>query len=203
MSDASLNELEALVRRAVRGTGRPWGLAEDAAWAVRWLEARGLPGARLIDRWLEAPSPAPGDDTAPLQIRGTWRAHQGRLCPFAIGPALADHAAAEALLEATAYPLLVAPFAANVALAARRSLELSWEGALVALAVDGEGWRAEGPALEAAEVPSVSLHPATAAVQPGKRRPRRPRLPAPLWQRLEALAARTYVPSGPAGATGG
>ena len=40
----SLNEIEAIGKRAARGAGLPWGLAEEAGKAARWLTARGLPG---------------------------------------------------------------------------------------------------------------------------------------------------------------
>jgi hypothetical protein len=92
-----------------------------------------------------------------------------------------------------AAPLLLAPFAALAARARGGGLELAWEGALVCLAVDGEGWRADGPELAAGQVAGVSLHPASAAVQPGRPKPKRPELPLTLWRRLEALAARSRV----------
>lgn len=37
----ALNEIEATAKRATRGAGYDWGLAEDASKAVRWLCARG------------------------------------------------------------------------------------------------------------------------------------------------------------------
>ena len=40
----SLNEVESLAKKAARGTGYPWGLAEEAAKASRWLAARGVDG---------------------------------------------------------------------------------------------------------------------------------------------------------------
>ena len=33
----SLNEVEATAKKATRGAGYPWGLAEEAGKAVRWL----------------------------------------------------------------------------------------------------------------------------------------------------------------------
>ncbi|HBM69159.1 MAG TPA: DUF3726 domain-containing protein, partial [Rhodobacteraceae bacterium] len=33
----SLNELQALARKAARGSGVPWGIAEEAAMAARYL----------------------------------------------------------------------------------------------------------------------------------------------------------------------
>lgn len=53
MHDLSLGELEALALKASRGTGRPHGLAEEAAFAVRWLTERGHDGAGALVALLE------------------------------------------------------------------------------------------------------------------------------------------------------
>lgn len=44
----SLGEIEALARKAAHGAGKPWGLAEEAGWAVRWLAQSGLPGPEAL-----------------------------------------------------------------------------------------------------------------------------------------------------------
>ncbi|NND22495.1 MAG: DUF3726 domain-containing protein, partial [Silicimonas sp.] len=38
----SLNEVEATAKKAARGAGYPWGLAEEAAKATRWLCAHDI-----------------------------------------------------------------------------------------------------------------------------------------------------------------
>lgn len=50
----SLNEVEAMAKKAAKGAGYTWGEAEDAARAVRWLEARGLTGAAALAAHLGA-----------------------------------------------------------------------------------------------------------------------------------------------------
>lgn len=50
----SLIEVEALSKKAAKGAGYSWGEAEDAAKAVRWLEARGLDGASALVNHLSA-----------------------------------------------------------------------------------------------------------------------------------------------------
>jgi len=191
--EGSLSELEALVRDAAHTGGLAWGLAEDAGFAVRWLAARRLPGPALAADWLERRCERAPAGLAPSGGKGVWLAQGERLCPFLAGTAIADQAVRELVLGPVAAPLLLAPFAALAARANGGGLELAWEGALVCLAVDGEGWRAEGPELAAADAAGVSLHPASAAVQPGRPQARRPELPLALWQRLEALAARSRV----------
>src|SRR5215469_5619050 len=41
-------EIYRLVQRALEGSGAPYGVDRDGALAVAWLEARGLPGLRLL-----------------------------------------------------------------------------------------------------------------------------------------------------------
>ena len=38
----SLGEAEALLRKAARGAGRSWGMAEECGRTIRWLESYGL-----------------------------------------------------------------------------------------------------------------------------------------------------------------
>ena len=69
---ASLNEIESLCKKAARGAGLSWGLAEEAGKAARWLSAHGLDGpgvlARSCDRmtavptsnWPRMSAPSPG-----------------------------------------------------------------------------------------------------------------------------------------------
>ncbi len=192
--DASLGELEALARDAARAAGLPWGLAEEAGLAVRWLEARRLPGAAVAVGWFEQRMHAEPAATAPSGGRGMWLAQGERLCPIVTGAAIADAGEIELGLGPVAAPLLLAPFVAAAARLRGLGLELAWEGALVCLAVDGEGWRAEGPALDAARASGASLHPASAAVQPGRPKPRRPAPTVEVWRRLDALATRTRAP---------
>ncbi len=194
--EGSLSELEALVRDAAHAGGVAWGLAEEAGFAVRWLAARQLPGAALAADWLERRGELDPAELAPSGGKGVWLAQGEQLCPFLAGTAIADQRLHELVLGPVAAPLLLAPFAALAARDGGGGLELAWEGALVCLAVDGEGWRAEGPGLAAAQAGGVSLHPASAAVQPGRCKAKRPELPLGLWQRLEALAARSRVEDG-------
>ncbi|KAG1652831.1 hypothetical protein GQR58_025978 [Nymphon striatum] len=45
--------IDSLSRKACRGVGYSWGLAEDAGKAVRWLTAYGLPGATVLADYLQ------------------------------------------------------------------------------------------------------------------------------------------------------
>ena len=50
----SLGEMAGLATKAVRGAGQPWGVAEEAGWALRWLGRAGLAGPAALARALEA-----------------------------------------------------------------------------------------------------------------------------------------------------
>ena len=186
----SLNEVEGLARRAARGAGMPWGLAEEAGKATRWLAERGLPAPALLAELLERNDGRDYDLLA-----------GGVLCPLCTGATLGDRAAAlaDALplhLAATACPLLLLPFLAHAARGTGGAFVAGWEG--VRVAVTGDALRLlEGdaaalatdatPRLEVAEAPAGATGPAAASapveVDDGT------------WRRLAALAHRTYVPA--------
>ena len=44
----SLNAVESTAKRAARGAGYPWGLAEEAGKATRWLSHQGLEGCGAL-----------------------------------------------------------------------------------------------------------------------------------------------------------
>lgn len=89
----SLIEVEALSKKAAKGSGYSWGEAEDAAKAVRWLEAHGLGGAKAL--------------AAHLSGTGSGA------CPIKAGIALSDGVATidDIDLGALDQPLLLLPFA--------------------------------------------------------------------------------------------
>ncbi len=128
----SLNEIDVMGKRAARGAGYSWGLAEEAGKAVRWLSAFGLPGPESLANLLLGKDGVNYDDFAPVWSDAPWRAPAGLLCPLVAGPALCDRAAEiaagkEFTLETTALPLLLAPFAAGVAKLIRKPVLLSWD----------------------------------------------------------------------------
>ena len=52
----SLGEATDLAIKACRGSGAPWGIAEEAGFAVRWLESHGVPALEQLAHALEADS---------------------------------------------------------------------------------------------------------------------------------------------------
>lgn len=189
----SLNEVEALARKAARGAGYPWGLAEEAARATRWLCAHDVDGCRELAGLLAASDGADLRDRAPVP-GNAWAARGGRLCPIATGAALSDRAGSlgEAGLrfENVVHPVMLVPFAGQCARQRGTVIALSWEG--VVATTDGTGLCLAGAT--AATVASVTL---TTGAELGHRRSRRSRAsPDPSCYRdLHAFACRTYAPA--------
>ena len=48
MAKYSLGEIDALARKATRGAGYSWGIAEETGKSVRWLSAYGFSGAEAL-----------------------------------------------------------------------------------------------------------------------------------------------------------
>lgn len=144
----SLNEIEVMSKRAARGAGYHWGHAEEAGKAARWLAQCDLPGPELLAQLLTLNDGKRYSDIAPQLTTGSWRAGNGDLCPLLAGAILCDHAAELAggqvfELEAVAYPLLLAPYAAAALGLTASTTVLSWDDMILhicphAIAIDGE-----------------------------------------------------------------
>lgn len=149
----SLNEMEATAKRATRGGLYSWGLAEEAAKATRWLCAHGLDGGAVLAALLQQEFAASLQDHMPMSLDEPWQC-KTTLCPLIVGVTLSD--CAGRLLQGpiemrqVAHPLLILPFAAQVA----RKLEHP-------VKVTSEGWAAvtDGTALSMPqEAPDHSEH---------------------------------------------
>ncbi|SEK51182.1 Protein of unknown function [Roseovarius nanhaiticus] len=192
----SLSEIEGLARKAARGSGFSWGMAEEAGKAVRWLAGIGLPGPEVLANYLEAYDRTPHAQMRPTDTsQDTWRASGGVICPISAGAALCDLAQNDAPsrdidIIACAYPLLLLPFVRAAAEDGEQAERLIWQGGEFAFAADVRG---------AAHTPELAL--SDARVEHGENAA----LPLPDCQlrydlaegpaeRLAAFAARTYAP---------
>ncbi len=187
----SLNEVEALARKATRGAGYSWGLAEEAGRAVRWLQAHGLEGAKTLAGLLAEKKAA-----APSQTGKVWTADTP-LCPLTCGAALCD-LAAEIVEDGlrfgpTRHPLLLAPFAAWAADATLRPLRLTWTGADLSFGTRGVALHGPGPTSALTE--EVELHPLPAPLPGTGPTQTRAALDPKTYATLDTLAQRTYAPA--------
>lgn len=199
----SLNEIEGLARKAARGSGFSWGLAEEAGKATRWLCAADLPGADLLAALLTRNDKVPYDTICPQEDTGTWKASGGQLCPLIAGAALCDRAndlANGKTIEcgATSYPLLMVPFMAGAADLTGQTLTISWPGISISRSAEGTHYQIDERAqltVEMAE--NVTVAQGVAAASKSHRRAYRGHISADIAEVLTKLAHRTYAPDTP------
>lgn len=197
----SLNEVQAAGLKAARGAGLSWGLAEDAGRAVRWLEARGLPGVPALGRSLVA-----WDGMAPGRFQPTvegddWSGGGEGLDGLLAGLALLDRRGAEPVtLHHVANPLLLLPSLASLTTVQGAGLTMSVDGDRP---LDCQLWPA-GPSESARRLGEIDrARRVTVAPGAGQREPSGPvcslvdgsaTIDDDAWRVLEAFAQRTYVP---------
>lgn len=190
----SLNEIGGLTRKAARGAGFSWGMAEEAGRAARWLAGVGLPGAEALADLLEAQDGVAHDRLCPANvIAPRWQAVGGTLCPIATGAALCDLADMlddTLTLDGVAHPVLLVPFLAATADTAGRGLTLDWPGATFHFGADLRGRMARADA----RADTVRIRPGAAPDLPPLACQLRYDLCPDVAARLTALAQRTYAP---------
>lgn len=126
----SLNEIEHTCRKAVRGCGLPWGIADETGRAVRWLHLFQLDGVSSLASLLEEYDHHQPLDYAPQSLDGVWQGPNSLLSPVMTGPSLCDYI--ELMPEQgittrrIACPILLAGFLGQSALKPEQSVTLSW-----------------------------------------------------------------------------
>ncbi|MEM1046856.1 MAG: DUF3726 domain-containing protein [Pseudomonadota bacterium] len=195
----SLAEIDAMGRKAARGAGFSWGLAEEAGRAARWLAAYRLPGPEALAAALTEIDGAVRQ-YAPHIDGALWRSHAGPLCPVATGAALSDRAdriaeGAACALGPVLHPILVVPFLCR---AARDiSCMIAMEGNGIRLVATAEGpvafdWRT----LQAQARCRLTIGPGFEAFgEPLRPGPEARIVSVSVWRVLDRFAQRTYVPA--------
>ena len=191
----SLNEIEAHAKKAARGGGYDWGVAEEAGKAVRWLASHRLPGAAALAAHLTLQA----NDGPPQTLEGDWTSATGTLCALSAGITLNDCAdrliaAGEQVMRDVAQPLLVVPFAAWAALHIKAPLTVSWDS--VRATTNGydlyiEGSESELNAPHTRSLQCVIAQGDHALVAPALRGVIDP----DVWAKLNTFAQQTYAPA--------
>lgn len=181
----SQNEIEGLVLKAARGAGYSWGMAEDVAFATRWLAAHDFDAIGALDRLLADTTMEPGS----------------LLCTIGAGTEVADGNIDELPLPVfyVSVPLMLIPFVARFACDVGRPIEMTWQDARVVIVPEGPHAvrvAADG-AIDAGLVNPVMVGLADEdQISEGRRaRPGGRKVDVDAWARLEAIGARTYVPA--------
>ncbi|MEH6632998.1 MAG: DUF3726 domain-containing protein [Halopseudomonas aestusnigri] len=133
MAHYSLNEIEASARKAARGAGMTWGLAEEAGKATRWLAARELPNVTTLLNLLTRNDGKDYNSLRPQDLSNIWSASGGSLCPIIAGSALNDLAhkivsGQEIKLTAVSCPALILPILGRASKALGYGFVVKWDG---------------------------------------------------------------------------
>ncbi|MBT8155607.1 DUF3726 domain-containing protein [Epibacterium ulvae] len=196
----SLNEIEAMVKRAARGAGLSWGLAEEAAKGTRWLSAFGYPGAEMLVKPLHLNDRVPSIDVSPVSLRAAvWHAPARRMSPLIAGAALSDCATrlldrSAITMEGVSFPLLAVPFMGGAALRLGVPVAAEWMG--VRMATDGSQLCVTGDtdALSSATIEQMIFF-APAVMSQHCTPVMRAQISNTCWSALGAFAHRYFAPA--------
>lgn len=196
----SLAEIDATCRKAARGAGYAWGLAEEAGKAARWLAARDLPGPEALAGLLTDTDGKDYADIQPVLEGAAWQARGGILCPLILGTVIADRGGeftpqTRIHCAALARPLLLLPFLARLAAAADCCLAGGWGRLEFVIGPRGFVIDDPGAGLLAAETGRMQIQVAAAAPPPAAPEAGGRAVPARAWRSLDHFAARTYAPA--------
>lgn len=196
----SLNEIEAMAKRAARGAGYHWGHAEEAGKAARWLAEYDLPGPELLAQLLTLNFGRSYACAAPRSAAGPWRAGEGDLCPLLAGSALCDRATELANgrvfdLEAVAYPLLLVPLAASASGLTGYATALDWDGIAIHVAPQGIAIGGNQDALMASRTGHLTCRISRVADHAVSLKKFGRAVDAKHWTVLGELARRTFAPA--------
>lgn len=194
----SLNELEVEAKKAIRGAGLPWGLAEDGGKAARWLAAHGVDPLPALNDVLARHDRGENIGTAfASETSEHWQA-DASICPIILGAALCDHA--DRLMNGAitagpvARPLLLVPFAAAAARLLSRPVRLDVNGMQIVLSEHGDP-SIDPATLDVADAPQIRCEIAE-RVPEIRLALTRGLAPEPqLWAQITAFGHRTYVPA--------
>lgn len=193
----SLNEVEAAAKKATRGTGYSWGMAEEAARATRWLCAHGFDGCASLVTVLERTDGAVLASMTPRALSPEWDAPSGASCPIMAGAALSDGAMwlkqADIQVVIAVEPIMILPFAAAAARQLGETITVAWEN-LSATTDGAEISLNDGANMASAANVRLMIRKGGAL---GRATPRQTRAAPDVadWDRLHQLAGRTYAPA--------
>ena len=193
----ALTEVETAVRKAARGAGYHWGMADDAARATRWLCAAGLDGVGAVAALLSRVDGQDRAGLAPATLGGDWRGLSGALCPIAAGTALSDSAPFWAddgkRMADVILPLLLLPFAASAARRLVTPVCVEWDRMRAVTNGHSTGLVSDDRAMTMATAGELRVHISGAEEPPLPTKARAAPSQAD-WALLNRFARRTYAP---------
>ena len=109
----SLSEIETTSKRASRGVGFSWGIAEEVGKCIRLLELFGLPGIKNLNEYYQKKDKENFDNIKLINQKNS--SNKNSLCPISLGISCLDQIRKienynECSFKNVAYPLLLLPF---------------------------------------------------------------------------------------------
>jgi hypothetical protein len=196
----SLNEIDAAFRRAARGVGFHWGLADEVGRAARWLAARRIAAPDIVLSALEAHEGRPISAMNPIESKGVWQASGGILSPILAGARFSDEAGvignAGLVLTFVLYPVVLLPWVAWTAHATGQAFEVLWPDARIR-ALPGGVDLAGRDAANCREAANVNIGIIDAALPGDACHEHRfgVEVEPSTWSRLLQVAHRSFVPA--------
>ncbi|MBO6852656.1 MAG: DUF3726 domain-containing protein [Marivivens sp.] len=196
----SLSEIEGLAKKAARGAGYSWGIAEDAGRDVRWLEGHGLPGAGVLAGLLiDNDGPRNLAKLPPRFFDGRMQpGGEGPMCPITAAAAISDRwevLTREIVIGPVQWPILLLPAVARSAVALGMPLTMSWFGYSAVARPDGSvsetGLRRGASVTDHLKIMPVDQ---AGAVDPCNETDRCATAPV-IVDQLNIFAGRTYAPA--------
>lgn len=195
MTAFSLNEIHVTAKKATRGAGYTWGLAEEAGQAVRWLCAQGLDGCAALAGVLTRFDGIGMDRITPDTSQQIWKVEdQLVLCPLIVGTAMSDradelrHRSFET--SSVAEPSLLFAFAAYCARRIECNVSVEWSNGKATS--DGKWLSVSGR--PASIVDHVRMQRGGDLSHPNQTCSRGNPEPS-IWETLNGFAHRTYAPA--------
>jgi len=194
----SLNEVETTAKKAARGAGHSWGMAEEAGRATRWLCTRGFDGCGALAALLLKEDGAVQGDMAPIALSDEWSAASGTLSALMAGATLSDSAfmlmPREVRMRSVAMPVLLIPFAATAARQLGTALSLQWSGVIITINEHDINVKANEDTLMSENADMVRIRGSSTLIRPITKWERV--TPQALdWDTLNYFAGRTYAPA--------
>jgi hypothetical protein len=182
MTRRTLSEIASTSLKAARGAGCPWGLAEEAAMAVRVLESHGLPGVADLAALLSS-----------KRLCGCSGCSDGPVCGIAALATLSDR-----LADVSGDGVSLGSVSGARMLPAVLWLDARETGAIYRLQIDELACLVSANGMDAdGDLPRDGHVRVTRELAPGnpvQASPESRSLPSEAWDCLETLAARTLVP---------
>ncbi len=201
-SQLSLGETEAIALKAARGQGLSWGMAEEAAYAARWLSDQGLDGLSILLGQLDQRLTLQNPDAAPVMGGRLWSpAGPDALCPIVAGTALNDFGLLPEgplhnclSIGPLSTPALLLPFVGLVAAFADTAFKIEWAQCRLTLCRSGICEVLDGAGILTQKTAALHITPCDPSAGPVFVK-KRLATPKATLDGLTLYAAKTYVPA--------